>query len=65
TSLHYSSKVFFQNKWYTIGEDNFLIHIIAYKHQKLISRCSLEGSIFDTLFTLMSIFFGVAEIKLI
>ncbi|MFZ0221101.1 MAG: hypothetical protein WAM42_05325, partial [Candidatus Nitrosopolaris sp.] len=29
TSLHYSSKVFFQNKWYTIGEDNFLVHIIT------------------------------------
>ena len=42
-ALYYSPEVFFQNKWYAIGEDNFLIHIITYKHQKNIYRNDSTG----------------------
>ena len=36
STLYHSSEICCKNKWYIIGEDNFLIHIITHKHRKNI-----------------------------
>ena len=34
--IYHSSEVFLQNKWYTIGKDNFIVRIVTQQYQKKI-----------------------------